>query len=91
MSVRIKFNDYQKNTVYEKYSGECAICGEPISKRKMVISHKIPLSKGGTNAIDNLMLSCSICCQMKQDLLMDDFLLKIQTIFWKNEKRINML
>lgn len=85
MSIRIKFNSYQKNTVYDKYNGYCAICGMPVSKTKMTIGHKIPLSQGGTNAIDNLMLACLSCNQAKNNWTMEEFLAKIQKILQYHE------
>ena len=81
MSKRRKFTDYEKKTVYEKYKGHCAICGKPISKRKMVISHEIPLSKGGTNAFNNIQLACWSCAQVKQNFTEEEFIQKLWEIF----------
>jgi 5-methylcytosine-specific restriction endonuclease McrA len=42
--------------------------------------HFIPLSKGGKNTIQNLVLSCSTCNVMKADQLTRDFFSNIKQI-----------
>lgn len=88
MSERRKFTAYEKETVYERYNGHCAICGRPVSKKKMTISHRTPLSKGGTNGMDNLLLSCWSCSQAKQNLSMEEFYQKIGELFFYNADEI---
>lgn len=88
MSNRITYNSWQKDTVYEKYGGCCAICGSLVRKNKMTINHKIPLSMGGTNEIKNLQLTCWSCNQAKSNLPMDKFLIKIWQVFRYNENEI---
>lgn len=88
MSERRKFTAYEKETVYERYNGQCAICGRPVSPKKMTISHKTPLSKGGTNGMDNLLLSCWSCSQAKQNLSMEEFYQKIGELFFYNADEI---
>lgn len=61
-------NSVTKNTKLElikKYNGKCAYCGIDCLE-KYHIEHKIPLSKGGENTIDNLALSCPNCNWSKQ-------------------------
>ncbi|KAI4442179.1 HNH endonuclease [Schaedlerella arabinosiphila] len=88
MSERRKFTAYEKETVYERYNGHCAICGRPVSPKRMTISHKTPLSKGGTNGMDNLLLSCWSCSQAKQNLSMEEFYQKIGELFFYNADEI---
>ena len=88
MSERRKFTAYEKETVYERYNGHCAISGRPVSPRRMTISHKTPLSKGGTNGMDNLLLSCWSCSQAKQNLSMEEFYQKIGELFFYNADEI---
>ena len=88
MSERRKFTTYEKETVYERYNGHCAICGRPVSPKRMTISHKTPLSKGGTNGMDNLLLSCWSCSQAKQNLSMEEFYQKIGELFFYNADEI---
>lgn len=84
MSEQRKFTDYEKKTMYERYNGHCVICGQPVSKAKMNISHKVPLSKGGTNGFDNLILACWSCSQTKHNLAMEEFFEKIWKLFIHN-------
>lgn len=80
MTNRITYSNWQKNTVYERYEGKCGICGKPLSRKNMTIAHKIPLSRGGDNSMGNLVLSCWNCNHMKNNLTMEEFVLKIQEI-----------
>lgn len=73
MSNRRKFSDYEKKTVYAKADGKCALCGKPVKFKKMTVDHKIPLSQGGTNAMENLQLSCRSCNLMKSGLTETEF------------------
>lgn len=88
MSNKITYSSWQKDTVYERYRGRCAICGKPLNRKTMTISHKIPLSKGGDNSKDNLMLSCWNCSQAKQNLDMEEFLQMITKIFLHNNREL---
>lgn len=88
MANRITYNDWQKNAVYARYGGLCAICGCPVSKKKMTIDHKYPISLGGTNAIDNLQLVCWACNQAKSNMTMDEFFDKMARIFMNNKSEI---
>lgn len=88
MSQKRKFTDYEKKFVYNKYNGICSICGKQVSKNKMTISHKTPLSKGGTHAFDNLMLTCRSCSLMKHDLEEQEFLVKIHEVYCYNKEFI---
>ena len=67
--------DYQRGRMYgyadkkayllEREQGCCIYCGMDASKAKMEIEHVVPKSKGGTDSLNNLVLSCSICNQAK--------------------------
>lgn len=80
MSKRRKFSDYEKKSVYAKCNGTCAICGNPVKYKKMTIDHIVPLSKGGTNGMDNLQLACKRCNLMKADFTAEEFVEKIHEI-----------
>jgi len=80
MSKRRKFTTYEKEMVYNTYGGRCALCGRPVGRGKMTIAHRVPLSKGGTNAPDNLMLACWECSHMKNNMSMDVFLQRVREI-----------
>lgn len=89
MISKRKFSDDEKKRVYNLYEGKCAICGEPVSRKKMTISHKVPLSRGGTNGISNLMLACWTCNHMKNNLELEEFFRKIDQIQGAHQERNN--
>ena len=80
MAERRKFSDYEKKSVSAKCNGTCAICGNPVKYKKMTIDHIVPLSKGGTNGMDNLQLACKRCNLMKADFTAEEFVGKIHEI-----------
>lgn len=84
MSERRKFREQEKHMVYERYGGRCALCGTPISRAKMTISHKIPLSRGGNNGYDNLRLTCWTCNHMVANLTFEEFVDKVNQIWEYN-------
>ena len=45
----------------------CAYCGVDLSTTKSTIDHIVPLSRGGTNSIKNLVLACFRCNHRKGD------------------------
>ena len=67
--------DYQRGRMYgyadkkayllERERGCCIYCGVHAGKAKMQIDHVVPRSKGGTNSLNNLVLSCHECNQAK--------------------------
>lgn len=48
------------------FSGKCAYCRERLADTR---DHVIPLSKGGTNFIDNIVPACRSCNSSKRDKL----------------------
>ena len=52
----------------------CRYCGRRQKLRELTIDHVIPLSRGGTHAIENLVLSCAACNGAKADRPVEDFL-----------------
>ncbi|HHF8531042.1 TPA: RNA-guided endonuclease IscB, partial [Escherichia coli] len=65
--------DYEvKEYLLEKYHYSCVYCGAknvPFEKE-----HVIPRSRGGSNRISNLVLSCHDCNQKKDNLIIEEFL-----------------
>ena len=60
-------------TIRKKYNYKCAYCGGDCSENYH-IDHKIPLSRGGGNDIDNLALSCPKCNWSKNDKTDEEFI-----------------
>ena len=55
----------KKAYLLERENGCCIYCGIHASKAKMEIEHVIPRSRGGTDSLNNLVLSCHACNQTK--------------------------
>lgn len=52
------------------YRGECAYCGYV---RPLEADHAIPLSRGGSNFIDNILPACRYCNASKKDRTVEEF------------------
>jgi len=70
------------NYVYDKNDGYCWHCGKKLaftnygerwSKGGWEIDHSIPLSRGGTDGLNNLVPACVECNRSKQDLTSRQF------------------
>lgn len=61
--------DIQKQ--YERQKGKCYWCGKKLGtgKRAYHVDHVVPLSRGGSNWPDNLVIACHTCNERKNDRL----------------------
>ncbi len=75
------FTTQERNAVYNSTEGHCGICGRFIPLEEYTVDHIIPLSKGGTNDLDNLQPCCGFCNKAKDDTMGDDFFNRIERIF----------
>lgn len=57
-----KYTQKEWSLLIEKYGYSCLCCGE---KKPLTPDHIIPLSKGGTNTIDNIQPLCGTCNNRK--------------------------
>lgn len=64
----------KKAYLLERKKRCCIYCGIHASKAKMEIEHVIPKSKGGTDSLNNLVLSCFDCNQKKDNQDLSEFL-----------------
>ena len=80
-SKRRIFTTQERYEIYNRTEGHCGICGKFIPLGEYTIDHIIPLSKGGTNDLDNLQACCSFCNKAKDDSIGDEFFQRIQNIF----------
>lgn len=53
---------------YDKQGGLCYWCSNPVNQLYHV-DHVIPVSRGGSNSPENLVIACPSCNQRKSDLL----------------------
>ena len=60
----------------EEYDYKCAYCG--IEDADLTIDHVIPLSRGGTDYISNIVPACLSCNSRKKDKNLEDFLDEIK-------------
>ena len=66
-----------RNYLLEKHGRKCFYCGKAVSDFE--VEHMLPKSKGGSNRIDNLTLSCHDCNQKKGTLTAEEFITQILT------------
>lgn len=59
-------------TVFERASGRCEYCGQPLDEETWVVDHIIPPEKGGNSELDNLAASCPSCNTKKAGRTPDD-------------------
>lgn len=69
-----------KEKVYENGNGVCAICGKPIERNDFTIDHIIPLSRGGSNDLENLQIACHDCNELKGNRMDNEFATGLTTI-----------
>ena len=61
-----------RNYLLEKHNRKCFYCGKTVSKFE--VEHMLPKSRGGSNRINNLTLSCHECNQKKDTLTAEEFI-----------------
>lgn len=61
------FTPAQKNEVYEKQKGICALCHNHFDISEMEADHITPWSQGGKTDIDNCQMLCRDCNRRKSD------------------------
>ncbi len=78
---RKKFSAKDRLAIYRKTEGHCYLCGGFVDFDSFEVEHRIPISKGGTNGLDNLYCSCVTCNAIKRDIYPKEFMEKITQIF----------
>lgn len=61
-----------RNYLLEKHKRKCFYCGKAVSDFE--VEHMLPKSRGGSNRIDNLTLSCHDCNEKKGTLTAEEFI-----------------
>ncbi|MGO4695466.1 HNH endonuclease [Paenibacillus sp. 2TAB26] len=64
----------------------CQLCGRKAPKVIMEVDHIIPVSRGGTNNMNNLQSLCKLCNVGKSNMVVSDMIWKAQT-FYKKARR----
>lgn len=83
---RIPFSEIRKEIVQDKCKGICLHCGKKITiHNDFSIEHVIPLKKGGSNDLVNLVALCQTCNKDKSDDIVDPSYYKHATKLVKAE------
>lgn len=69
-SLRKKIKDSLRTLVMERCEYACIKCGV---RKKLVIDHIVPISKGGTDEENNLQVLCWSCNSSKKNLSQEDW------------------
>ena len=62
----------KRKEVLERDSYRCAYCSADLQTEAFSIDHKVPVSAGGTNDVDNLQVTCRTCNARKKDFSAPD-------------------
>jgi CRISPR/Cas system Type II protein with McrA/HNH and RuvC-like nuclease domain len=71
--VRRRIDPEERRLMYELSNKRCAYCGYRIGFSEVTIDHKIPLSRGGPDCMDNMVCSCRPCNELKRDRTVEEF------------------
>jgi len=72
LSCYLSLEDWKR--LLRQYNFRCAYCGIRLTIKNRSLDHKIPLLRGGTNDITNLVPSCLRCNQRKHVQTAEEFL-----------------
>lgn len=70
-----------RRMIYLRNGGRCAICGKRLDLDNCNLDHRIPLSKGGRDNVENLDCVHIQCNYIKANLLPDELENEIKDIF----------
>lgn len=79
----VNFFEARKN---QNGNYNCEYCGCELSLKEATYDHKIPLSRGGDNRIENLAVSCPICNLKKANKILPQFEYLLDSMNVKKEK-----
>lgn len=80
MTERKLIEPHIKRMIWERQNEKCAYCGRRKQLKHTTIDHIIPLSKGGTDDIDNLQCTCKMCNRLKDNMLPHEFTVLISNM-----------
>lgn len=63
----------ERKKLHRMFHGKCAYCGRDLPFSDMTVDHVIPLAKGGTSSIQNMVPACIQCNNRKGMLTIQGF------------------
>jgi 5-methylcytosine-specific restriction endonuclease McrA len=70
---RRKLTKDERKKIYDKCGGHCAYCGCVLAYKDMQVDHVVPLSRGGSDTMINMLPSCRSCNYTKDSLTLEGF------------------
>lgn len=64
---RRRFSKAERAKILERSGGKCLCCGKQLKPEDFTVDHVVPLSRGGTNDIENLVALCFNCNSFKSN------------------------
>lgn len=86
---RVKFPKEVRKLIYNTAKGRCVLCGRKITYDKMTLDHIVPLAMNGEDDVRNLQCTCEACNLFKGSVLPEDFMDRINEIFWYQMEKKN--
>ncbi len=71
-----KFKRENFNNIYLRDQGRCLYCRQRVARKRSTLDHKIPTSRGGSNIVENLTISCKWCNEDKGILTHEEYFYK---------------
>lgn len=62
---RRKWTEEEKHDILKECQSRCCCCGIKLNMKTLTMEHVVPISKGGENVRDNLIVLCKKCNQAK--------------------------
>jgi len=82
------FSRTERERIYWKNNGKCAICGQALNINFFTVDHIFPLERGGTNEFANLQPACYPCNAAKSNQTPEEFIARLWIWFSYNRKEI---
>ena len=70
---RKRLSPAQRREIYGKTGGHCAYCGTTLTFKEMQVDHVVPLRRGGSDTLDNMLPACRSCNRYKGSCTLEGF------------------
>lgn len=78
---RRRFTKLERQEIYNKANGRCALCGRKVLFDEFTIDHIVPIAMNGSDDMENLQCTCVSCNQFKGACLPENFQERINQLF----------